>query len=436
MAKDKRSRSRKSSGKGSDSASRDSSPLSTAPATGTSSDQEGKPQAESTADEGTLAQNAGTSQGDSIPQDQIVSEAAEVSVLTDDGTPNSPQIEPALGAIVEDPATDRPAEDVQSPTDTEQSDMTVSKDAGNPTPTSPRPLQNLATELGNQIIDSSEEDTQRDESNPSTPRKESLGADPEQRHPSENQGGVVRSSDARSGPTRELEEEKSQRLAAEERVKTLEAKLKDQEKAHEEKSAAEKNKFERKIQKANQATEAEKTKYDEKFNKTDEKMKGYQAEIERLQNEEASLKASLEESRKAAANDAARIKIENEQKEMREAILREINSTAEAPLTSPRDYPRPGSARFLLAEYEYLLDKFSPLYQALRNAANYADGRGDWTSDDKQLLEAFGGALEEVNTRLEQSLNMDIPQEDRKVPQQCLEEARTLWGAIAQANTW
>lgn len=438
MAKDKKSRSRKSSGKGSDSASRDSSPPSSAPAPGTSSDQEGNPQAESTADEGTLAQNPEMSQGDSISQDQIVSEATEVPVLTDDAPLNSPQIEPALGAIVEDPANDRPAEDVQSPTDTEQSDMTALKDASNPSPTSPRPLQNLATELGNQIIDSSEEDSQREESNQSTPRKESLGADPEQRNPSENQGDVVGSSDARSGQIRELEEEKSQRLAAEERVKALEAKLKDQEKAHEGKAAAEKKKFERDLQKAHQATEAEKTKYDEKFNENDEEIKGYQAEIERLQNKEASLKASLEKSGKAAADDAARIKIENEQKEleMRDAIQRELNSTSEAPLTSPRDYPRPGSARFLLAEYEYLLDKFSPLYQALRNAANYADGRGDWTREDKQLLEAFGGALGEVNTHLEESLNMDIPQGDREVPQKCLAEARTLWGAIAQANTW
>lgn len=436
MAKDKKSRSRKSSGKGSNSASRDSSPPSSAPAPGTSSDQEGKPQAESTSDEGTLAQNAETSQGDSSSQDHIVSQATEAPVLPDNEPLNSPQIEPALGAIVEDPANDRPAEDFQSPTDIEQSHLTVAEDSTNSSPSSPRSMRNLAADLGDQNMDSSEEDTQGEQPNQSTPRRESLRADPEQGNPSENQGDVVGSSDARSGPTQELQEEQRQRLAAEERVKALEAKLKDQKKAHEERVAADKNKFDRQLQKAHQAIEATKVKYDEKFDENDKKVKGFQAEIEQHKQNSVRLEDLVKELEKTTTDEAARVKIDNDQKEMRDAIMREINSTADAPLTSPRDYPRPGSARFLLAEHEYLLDKFSPLYSALRNAANYADGRGDWTSDEKQLFKAFDGALKEMNGRLKEDLDREPSQEDSKPPQNCLEEARTIWGNLAQANTW
>lgn len=235
---------------------------------------------------------------------------------------------------------------------------------------------------------------------------------------------MVASSDARSGPTRELQEEQRQRLAAEERVKALEEKV-----------AAEKKKFKRELEKTHQVIEANKEKYGEKFNESDEKVKGLQAEVEEYKNKSERLGDLLAECEKAAAGHAAQVKVEQDM-EMRAAILREINSTAEAPLASPRDYPRPGSARFLLAEHEYLLDKFSPLYSALRSAANYADGRGDWTSDEKQLFDAFDDALKQMNGRLEEDCNREISQEDSKTPQNCLEEARTIWGNTAQANTW
>lgn len=348
-------------------------------------------------------------------------------MLTDDGPLNSPQIEPALGAIVEDPASDRPAVDILSPTNTDQSLPGNPEDGSEASPTLRGPSLNLAAELENQSMDSSEEETQTEEANQSTTRQEPSGAEPGKRPAGDSNGAAVEPNDALSGGIDELQKEIRKRLAAEARVKTLQAELKAEKQRCDDEVEAEKLRFKRAIQKANQDREADKVKFDKEFSQGDQKIKMFQAEIAKLGDNVATLEAKLESSGKSSADDAARIKLEKEQEEYRKAFEREVNPTVEAPLMTPRDYPRPGSARFLLAESAYLLDKYSPLYDAVRAAANYVDCRGDWNSKEKQLFGAFGTALGDMNDFLEK--NMDRPDD-------CLKVAREDWGLQARENTW
>lgn len=422
MAKDKRGRSRKPSGKGSQSASRDSSPSpSSASPPGALKDQEETPLADSKHDNGTLPETTETPRDDSNPQDQSVSQGSEVPVLTDNGPLNSPQIEPALGAVVEDPANDQAGGDLQSPTNTAQSLLGIPDNASESSPTVRRPSFNLAAELQDESMDSPQEDTQT---------QEAPGADTRQQRPSENRGEAAGSNDARSGRTEEeFQEEFSRRIAAEERTNELEAQLKAQRESFEEKARAEKRKFERALQKANQDREADKMKFDEEYNnRLDQRVKEFKAELAKQMDNTAKLTAVMEAGEKAAADDAARIKRENDREELRKAFQREIDPTVEGPQLAPRDDPRPGSARFLLAECEYLLDKSSPLYEAVRSAANYADGRGDNPSDrSKELVNAFGDKLGEM---------INFMEVNWATAQDTLGEATRDWGYAAEENTW
>lgn len=431
MAKEKRSRSRKPSEKGSQSASREPSPSpSSAPPPGPSNDQEENSPADSKDDDGALPQTAETPRDDSEnPQEQGVSQDSEVPVLADNGPLSSPQIEPALGAVIEDPANDEIGGDLQSPANADQSLLGNPEDASEPSPTFRRPSFNLAAELGGESMDSPVEGTQTEVANESTSRQETPGADPGQRRPSENKGEATGRKDARSGRIEEdFQEELRKRLAAEERVKELEAALKTQKQRYDEKAAAEKKKFDRAIQKANQAREADKMKLDEECNqRIDQTVKGFQAELDKQINNTARLTAMVESGGKSAADEAARIKLESD-RELRSAIQRELNPTVEGPPVTPRGYPRPGSARFLLAECEYLLDKSSPLYEAVRSVANYVDGRGDVPSGrNKELFDEFSLSLQAINTFMEE--NMDIPQDT-------LNEASRDWGYATQEHTW
>ncbi|KAI7785977.1 hypothetical protein LA080_005638 [Diaporthe eres] len=431
MAKDKRSRSRKPSGKGSQSASRDPSPSpSSAPSPGSPKDQEGKLLADSKDDNGTLPQTAETSRDDSNTQGRSVSQGSEIPVLTDNGPLNSPQIEPALGAVVENPANNQAGGDLQSPTNTDQSLLGIPDDSSESSPTFRRPSFNLATELQDESMDSPEEDTQTEGVNESASRQEAPGADTRQQHTSENMVEAAGPEDVRSGRTEEeFQEEIRRRIAAEERVNKLETELKAQQQRYEEQTEADKRRFEHAIQKANQAREADKMKFDEQCNhRIDETVKHFKAELAKHMDNAAKLTAVVEAGEKSAADAAARIKRENDLEELRNAFQREVNPTVEGPQLAPRDYPRPGSARFLLAECEYLLDKSSPLYEAVRSAANYADGRGDKPSDrSKELLDAFDNKLGEM---------IGFVEEYWETPQGTLSEATRDWGYEAQKTTW
>lgn len=431
MAKDKRSRSRKPSGKESQSASRDPSPSpSSAPSPGAPKDQEEKPLAESKDDNGTSPQTAERAPDDSNTQDQSVSQGSEVPVLTDNGPLNSPQIEPPLGDVVENPANDQAGGDLQSPTNTDQSLLGIPDDASESSPTLRRTSFNLATELQNETMDSPQEDKQTEMASKSASRQEAPGADTGEQHTSENRGEAAGLEDARSGRTEEeFQKEIRRRIAAEERANKLETELKAQQQRHEEQTEADKRRFEHAIQKANQAREADKMKFDEQCNhRIDETVKHFKAELAKHMDNAAKLTAVVEAGEKSAADDAARIKHENDQEELRNAFQREVNPTVEGPQLAPRDYPRPGEARFLLAECEYLLDKSSPLYEAVRSAANYADGRGDNPSDrSKELLDAFGNKLDEM---------IDFMEEYWETPQGTLSEATRDWGYEAQKTTW
>ncbi|KAK7697806.1 hypothetical protein SLS64_013138 [Diaporthe eres] len=431
MAKDKRSRSRKPSGKVSQSASRDPSPSpSSVPSPGAPKDQEEKPPADSNDDNGALPGTAETPREDSKTQDQSVSRGSEVPVLTDNGPLTSPQIEPALGAVVENPANDQAGGDLQSPTNTDHSLLGIPDDASESSPTLRRSSLNLAAELQDETMDSPQEDTQTEMANKSASRQEAPGADTGQQHPSENRGETAGSEDARSGRTEEeFQKEISRRIAAEDRVNKLETELKAQQQRYEEQTEADKRRFEHAMQKANQAREADKMKFDEQCNhRIDETVKHFKAELAKHMDNAAKLTAVVEAGEKSAADDAARIERENDLEELRNAFQREVNPTVEGPQLAPRDYPRPGEARFLLAECEYLLDKSSPLYEAVRSAANYADGRGDDPSDrSKGLLDAFGNKLDEM---------IDFMEEYWETPQGTLSEATRDWGYEAQKTTW
>lgn len=431
MAKDKRGRSRKPSGKGSQSVSRDSSPSpSSASPPGAPKDQEETPLADSKDDNGTLPETAETPRDDSNPQDQSVSQGSEVPVLTDNGPLNSPQIEPALSAVVEVPANDQAGGDLQSPTNTAQSLLDIPDNASESSPTVRRTSFNLAAELQDESMDSPQEDTQTEVANESASREDAPGADTRQQRPSENRGESAGSKDTRSGRTEEeFQEEIRRRIAAEERVNMLEAQVKAQRESFEEQARAEKRKFERALQKANQDREADKMKFDEEYNnRLDQRVKEFKAELAKQMDNTAKLTAVMEAGEKAAADDAARIKRENDREELRKAFQREVDPTVEGSQLAPRDYHRPGSARFLLAECEYLLDKSSPLYEAVRSAANYADGRGDNPSDrSKGLLNAFGEKLGEM---------INFMEENWATAQDTLGEATRDWGYAAEENTW
>ncbi|KKY35193.1 hypothetical protein UCDDA912_g04839 [Diaporthe ampelina] len=423
-----------------------------------SGEQEEKPQVDSIDGKGTLPQNSETPDEGTITQDQDVSQASDVPVVTEDGALNSPQIETGLGTVV-DSAIHSTVGNSQTPTNTGQSSLGYPDDTSQSSPTVRRPSFNLAAELQGADLNSSDEDTQVEgdlqSTTPSAPNigdsseetsgaqksdiavapQEPLGADPGQQAPSKDIGAAPKSNDARLGRTeKEFQEESRTRLAAEERVKTLEAKLAAQQQRHDDEVEAAERRFERAIARANQAREADKEKFDMKYDDNDKRIQGFQAEIQKHVENVARLTAELEACEKSAAGDDAREgasarnkKLETKREELWAAIQREVNPSAVPPPT-PKGHPRPGSARFLLAESEYLLEKNSRLYDALRAAANYADGREDWPSDDdKQLFEAFRVTVGEVNDFLEEN-------EDRA--QDCLKEWRRDWGIAAKANRW
>lgn len=469
MAKDKRSRSRKPSGKEPDSASRAASTDSTVrepspspssePAPTASGAQEETPQADLTNDKGTLPQNA--ENPDKVPssQDQDISQVSEVPVMTEDGPLNSPQIEPSLGAIVEDAAIESPVGDSQTPTNTDQSLLGHPDDISQSSPAVRRPSFNLAAELQSADLNSSDEDTQVEEGPQGTTSpaenienspeessgaqkseiegepQEPLGANPGQEAPGDNTGAASKSDDVRPGRTeREFQEQTKKRLASEEKVKMLEAKLAAQKQRHDEEVEALEKKYERAIARANQAREADKEKFDMKYDDNDKRIQGFQAEIQKHVENVARLTAELEACEKSAAGDDAREgastrnkELEAEREELWVAIQKEVNPSAVPPPT-PRGHPRPGSARFLLAESEYLIKKNSRLYDALRAAANYADGREDWPSDDdQQVFDAFRQTVKEMNDMVEEN-------EDRA--EDGLAELRRYWGISMDGNKW
>lgn len=349
-------------------------------------------------------------------------------MLADDGPLSSPQIEPALGPITEDRPNDGPDVDIQSPTNTERSLESSSEAASELSPSVRRPSFNLADELQNANMGDSDEETQTVLANQSATRQESPVADPGQQSSSGNIGEAAGSNGAISGRTEEeYQEETRKRLAAEERVSKLEAQLEAQQQRHEREVKAEKRKLEREIQKAEQAREADKLKFDEKFNEGDQRIKEYEAQINKYVDNVAKLEDELAKAGKSQADDAARVKLENEREELRNAIARELYPTAEAPPVTPRGLPQPGEARFLLAESEYLLDKQRPLYDALREAANYADGRGGLSPNNGVLVNSFRQYLGEMNDFLEAGMAR---------PRHCLLEARRDWGVMAQSDTW
>lgn len=433
MAKDRRSRPRKSSEKRSESASRDPSPSSSSPpAPATSGDEEQQPQADLINDEGKVPQEPEKHDEDSESQENVVSESSEVPVLADSGPLNSPQIEPALGDIVEEHPHDGPEAYVQSPTNTDESSLGNPDSSSEASPTLRRPSYNLGAELGDMDADSSEDD-KKTERNRSPTGKERLDPDPGQQPRSGIIGEAQGSNDATRGHTDdEFEGEVRKRVAAEERVLKLEAELRAQEQRHEEESAADKKKYERALEKANRAREADKLKFDEKHNAKEFEIKGFQEEIQKNVDNMAKLTVALENCERHVAEHSAeediRIKLQKTEEQLRYAIQKEASQSLIGHSLAAPGFPRPGSARFLLAECEYLLDKHSPLYEAVRAVANYADGRSDGPSgENKRLLDAFNDRLKDMNAFLEENL-------DR--PQDCIREARRDWGFAAEENTW
>ncbi|KAH8785750.1 hypothetical protein F5883DRAFT_636657 [Diaporthe sp. PMI_573] len=428
MAKDKRSRSRKPSENKKDSASRSDStatavrvPLpssspSSESAPRSSSDHEGELQADSTADVGTSSQSLDTPQGQDASQD------SEVRVLTGDGGFAPHQIEPGLGDVVEDSANDGAVKYAQSPAITDQSS---SPDEHS---------YYLGAELDGASLDGSDEKLQTGEGDqPTSPSaaqpdkssamvepQEASGADPGQRTSSEGIAGNLGPNKTKPGRAEDIQEERRKTLAAEKRVKTLEVELQRYQKEAE---RARKN-FDREIQKANRVREADKIKLEEKLNKANNQ--NTKAEVAKYKSNVEKFSADLEAPGRTTTGDDAhggvsglKKQVAGATEELTQAAEAKINAPTAALPTSPKSDPRPGSARFLLAEYEYLLDKSTSVYHALRAMADYADGGGALPSaKDTELFDKFGLQLTDVNAFITKHLGH---------PEKCLLESRRDW---------
>lgn len=450
MARDKRSRSGKPPENKKDSPSRlastdtavrepspSSSPVS-APGPEHSSDHKEELQAGSTADSGKLSQNPETL------QDQDSSRASEVPVVTDDGALGSPQIEPGLGEIVEDSANDTPVEDSRSPTHTDQSSS----------PNIHPPMYNLASELEGvtlgsdedvepegqsqqtspsavQIDQSSKGNATIQDSSPTGKPQEPRDAVPRQQAPSEGKAGKLGSNNEISGRSEESQKETSKRIAAEKQVQELKDKLKAQGDDHELRERLAREWFDREIQKANRARENEKLNLENKLNvEWDQKMK---AVIAKNQKESARLTAEAERLARFATGDdtqeddtSLKKQADNANEELAQAIKDEINAPLAGLPIAPRSDFRPGSARLLIAEYGYLLDKNSGLYNALMATADYADGRGNLPGvEDEQLFNDFKRQVEGMIEFMETNF---VRSKD------CLMESVRDWNLAAQAG--
>lgn len=349
----------------------------------------------------------------------------------------------------------RPVEDLQSPTDTDRSLL----DASDSSPVARRPsYNNLAGEL--EGFDSSDGDTnsggeleiatvsesQIDKSSeensavqqPVTEREpEQTGAaDAGQQTTQSKETEETRDIDkVRAVRTaEEFEDEVRKRLAAEERVRVLEAEALAEHQRHESEKEAAKQAFKRDIERIQKARAGEKAKYELKYDENDQKIHDFQAQIQKhvdnVQNLTAALEdcqgslASKEEGNGALTRDN---EAEDEREALRGVLQREFDASAGGP-TSPRDGIRPGSARFLLAEHAYLLDKDSQLYEAVLATANYADGRGAWPSDEhRRLYDTFRVIIADMNDFLEK--NGDRPVE-------CLVESGRDWTVSMEENGW
>ncbi|KAI3393952.1 hypothetical protein diail_3431 [Diaporthe ilicicola] len=449
MAKNKRNRSQKPSAKNPESASRSASTDSAArnssppPSSTTDVEASSSPKEEFDADKmnldmGRSSQGAEVSHEQTGSQDQDTSRAGEARVLTYDGASDDPT----------------PIENFQSPTATDQSLLGQPQDS----PVARRrSYNNLADELDGADLDRSDWETSPENSQKSitsplsqfnmSPQEDpgvqhpEIGGpdqprdtDPRQQHPQNKETVEAQSSDeVTPGRTVEgFEEEMRKRLAAEERVRVLEAEAAAEQQRYEDEMKTERAGFERAIRRVERDRDAEKEKYEMKSEDKDKKIQEFQAKLQESLDNVQSLEAALEEGQKAhdsrgtgegvpsGSNEA-----ENEQEKFRGSLQRELDVSMGGP-SSPRDGHRPGSARFLLAEYEYLLDKNSPLYEAILATSNYADGRGGWPSDEhRRLFDAFKDTSTAMNEFLAEH-------EDQ--PQDCLLESKRDWAVAVEEN--
>lgn len=401
MGKDKKSRSRRPSENKQEPASRSASAstavrvplLASSPRfksiTGDSSDHDEELQTEPNSD------GANSPEDLKNPQNQYASQVGRDPGLTDDGPLASPQIEPSLGEIVEESVKSRAGKDTQSPTNTDQS---TSPDAQGPS-------FNLADELEGVRSDGSGGDMRSEAGDQGT----SPIAVPAE--------GAPEAGDVSSGHSESIQEEKRKRLAAEERLSTLKAAMKDQQQRFEEEAENAKKKHEQALQKVNKAREAEKVKLELKNNTISLEVAKYEEMIEAL--------TQLEDPGQPIANDVSNQKEKPAMDpKLLQAITKEINAGSgmdpigRLPMASKGGF-KPGSARVLLAECEFLLDKSTPVYTALRVMADYADGGRDRPSEkDKKMLGDFDGQLEGIIKLMEKHM---------KQPIECLKESRNDW---------
>lgn len=453
MAKDKRSRSGKPPGNKQDSPSRLASTDTAVRESSSSSSPVSAPGPEHSSDHkedlqaGPIADDGKTSQKPETTQDQDASQATEIPVLTGDGALGSPQIEPGLGEIVEDSANDAPVEDYRSPTSTDQSGS----------PNMDQPLHNLASELEGETlgsdedvepegqsqqtspsavqIDQSSKGNETIEDSPATGKpQEPHDAVPGQQAPSEGKAGKLGSNNERPGRSKDSQKETSKRIAAEKQVQKLKDKLTAQRDDHERRERLARDWYDREIQKVNQARENEKVNLENKLNvEWEQKMT---AELTRHDKRIASMAAQVEGfGQSTAGNDAhgdftgLKKQVANvTDEELAQAIKDEINAPLVGLPIAPRSGLRPGSARFLIAEYEYLLDKNSRLCNALRVTADYADGAGDLPSvEDKRLFDEFKRQVEEMIKFIETHFNLT---------RDCIKESVKDWAVAAEDGRW
>ncbi|KAL1874907.1 hypothetical protein Daus18300_003448 [Diaporthe australafricana] len=423
MAKDKRSRSRKPSGKNQGSGSREVST--------DSAERNPSP-----------SPSSAPAQGPSSDQDQDAPQASDAPMLTYDGASESA----------------RPVEDLQSPTGTDQSLL----DVNDRSPVARRfsPYNNLADELKGADFESSDGDTNSGGEQESATVSESQIDKSSEENSAAQQSATERELDqtraANTGQqttqseetddtrdidevraaraAEEFEDEVRKRLAAEERVRALEAEaLAENQRYESEKEAAEKG-FKRAISRLERDREGEKEKYELKYDENDQKIQDFQAQIQKhvdnvqnltvaLEDCQGSLASKVEGNGASTGDNGA----EDEQEALRGMLQREFDASTGGPI-SPREGPRPGSARFLLAEYEYLLNKDSQLYEAVLATANYADGRGASPSNEhKRLYDTFKVIIADMNEFLEKN-------EDR--PVECLVESGRDWTVSVEENGW
>lgn len=414
MGRDKRSRSRNSSENKQEPASRSASaatavrvPLpASSPAsesvTGDSSDHE-EMQTK------TNANGERSPQDLENPQNLYASQVGRDPMLTDDGSLASPQIEPSLGGIVEKSTNSGAGENTQSPTNTDQS---TSPDAQTSS-------FNLFDELERAGSDGFDEDMRGEGGDQGTsPTVHQIEGAPEAQEPHKPEY-------TNSGQSETIQKEKSKRLAAEERARKLKAEMEDQRERFEEQAEKAKKKHEQALQKANQAREAEKVKLEIKSKAN----LNLEAEVARLAKLAEGLEAQMDDlGQPTTSNDpGGDVSRQKKQVTMNEELLQAINKEITAgsetnhiagpPMASKGEFR--GGARFLLAECEFLLDKSTPVYTALRAMADYADGGREWPSEeDRTMLETFDAQLQGTIELMEDHM-------DR--PNKCLQVLRDDW---------